>query len=309
MPARPPAPRARARGTLVVASLALATLAAVPSVAAAADEPPAVRTLHLAFELEGDPGDQRVQRVGADGSLQYGVGRLTGSAELDGRPVEVESMFSLRYADGSGPFSGWLTLASADGDVLGLGYEGLAVRRGTTTRITGVVEVVGGSGAFEGVAGVGRMSATRDGQVGSGVRYELVLDLEGLPARAAEDPFVDPDAAGVDLFRAYSERLVERDVEALRAIIDPAFLIVRGDGSFAGRDDYLANLPDLRSFSFRDVHEVRSDGGVALRMTTTADLTVDGAPFRTEPAPMLAAFRWQDGRWLLVAQGNFNRPR
>ena len=91
-------------------------------------------------------------------------------------------------------------------------------------------------------------------------------------------------------------------------LLDPTFLIVRGSGSFAGCDDYLANLPDLRSFDLSDIEEVRSDTGVGLRMIVTADLTIDGEPFRTEPAPMLASFRWEDGRWRLVAQGNVNLP-
>ena len=178
----------------------------------------------------------------------------------------------------------------------------------TGSRIEGVLAVTGGSGAFADVSGTGRMTASRTGPVGTSTLWELTLELAGLPDAASASVFSDHDAAGIDLFTAYSDLLVAKDVEALRELLDPAFLIVRGDGSFHGRDDYLADPPDLRSFALSDVSEVRSDDGAAIRMIAQADLTVDGALFRAEPAPMLAAFRWVDGRWRLVAQGNFNVP-
>ena len=186
--------------------------------------------------------------------MRYGTGRLTGEAELEGLPVDVVSEFSIRYVDGSGSFSGWLTIMDEQGSELGLAHQGYTVRdRDGTKRIEGVLAVTGGSGAFADVSGTGRMTASRTGPVGTSTHWELTLELAGLPDAASASVFSDHDAAVIDLFTAYSDLLVAKDVEALRELLDPAFLIVRGDGSFHGRDDYLADLPDLRSFALSDV--------------------------------------------------------
>lgn len=160
----------------------IASLGVAPGGALAQDQ--SARTVTMAFELAGDPDGQHTTAVGTDGSTLYGVVRLVGTADLEGRPVDVELLFSPLYQDGSGPFTGWITLTDA-GDVLGLGFSGYSVRRGAETDIEGAVGVVGGTGAYEGVTGNGQMSAVRDGEVGSSVRYDLSLDLAGMPASTA----------------------------------------------------------------------------------------------------------------------------
>ena len=160
----------------------IASLGVAPGGALAQDQ--SARTVTMAFELAGDPDGQHTTAVGVDGSTLYGVVRLVGTADLEGRPVDVELLFSPLYQDGSGPFTGWITLTDA-GDVLGLGFSGYSVRRGAETNIEGAVGVVGGTGAYEGVTGNGHMSAVRDGEVGSSVRYDLSLELAGMPASTA----------------------------------------------------------------------------------------------------------------------------
>ena len=65
-----------------------------------------------------------------------------------------------------------------------------------------------------------------------------------------------------------------------------------------------ASLLDSEMLVAKDVEGLRE----LLDPADLADLAIDGEPFQTEPAPMLASFRWKDGRWRLVAQGNFNLP-
>lgn len=108
---------------------------------------------------------------------------------------------------------------------------------------------------------------------------------------------------------AYSDLLVAKDVPALRTMISPSFIIQRGDGSWAGRNGYLKRLPDLRSFTFTDTVERRRDGILSVRMTATSVLFVNGVEFRPDPAPLMGVWQWQNKRWRLVAQGNFNLPR
>ncbi len=131
------------------------------------------------------------------------------------------------------------------------------------------------------------------------------------PASAAAPPpvFTRASATGGQLFRAYSDALVARDKARIRAILGPSFMIQRGNGSWANRATYLADLPALRDYALTQVHQSRSRGTLTMVGLTTADLMVDGVPFRTTPAPMMAVFRWSGGRWWLVAQGNFNTPK
>lgn len=147
-----------------------------------------VRTVTMTFELAGDPTSQHTTSVGPDGSTLYGVVRLTGEADLDGRPVDVDLLFSPLYRDGSGPFTGWITLTETGDDVLGLGFSGYSFKRGDVTDIEGAIGVVGGTGVYEGVTGNGQMHAIRGGGVGSNVRYDLVLDLAGLPPSTVATP-------------------------------------------------------------------------------------------------------------------------
>ena len=161
----------------------IASLGVAPGGALAQDQ--SARTVTMAFELAGDPDGQHTTAVGVDGSTLYGMVRLVGTADLEGRPVDVELLFSPLYQDGSGPFTGWMTLTDAGDDVLVLGFSGYSVRRGAETDIEGAVGVVGGTGAYEGVTGNGQMSAVRGGEVGSNVRYDLSLDLAGMPASTA----------------------------------------------------------------------------------------------------------------------------
>jgi hypothetical protein len=157
----------------------IASMGVAPGGALAQDQ--SARTVHMAFELAGDPAGQHTTAVGPEGSTLFGVVRLIGQADLEGRPVEVDLLFSPLYRDGSGPFTGWITLTDTGDDVLGLEFSGYSARHGDVTDIEGAVGIVGGTGVYEGVTGNGQMSAVRDGEVGSNVRYDLVLDLAGMP--------------------------------------------------------------------------------------------------------------------------------
>lgn len=129
-------------------------------------------------------------------------------------------------------------------------------------------------------------------------------DISGLP-----EQFSERDAAAEDLFRIYSDALVAKQDEVLAALIGEEFLIQRTDGSWADRESFLASIPDLRSFQMTDVTERRGKNMVVARFIAQAEVSIDGESYPLTPAPMLAAFKWSDGQWSLVAQANFNQPR
>lgn len=289
----------------------LGGVVAAPVSAAAADVP-----MPLVLEVSGEslPGQNRLHAVGADGEITYGTIRLTGSTMIGSTEVDVEIVGNAVYVDGSGPFSGALTIRYPSGDELGLRYEAIVLASEAETTITGSVVTLGGTGVLEGVTGDGSVIAVRTGPLGSAVTYTMTLDLPGLPD-PAESPATtdsilsDPDAPAIDLMTAYSDMLVAKDLDGLDDLLSDAFQIQRADGSHATKDEYLGQLPDLTAFAFEDAVEARAGDVATLRMLAAAELTIDGAPYRPDPAPMLAVFQWAGDGWQLVAQGNFNLPR
>lgn len=135
----------------------------------------------LAFEGTSDPTDNRFTKVGTNGTVQYGTGRIAGSGTLGSTLVDAEILVALDYREGTGPFTGYLTLTYANGDRLGFSLVGSAVAEGDVSTIEGALTAIGGTGALEAVTGTGTLSGTRAGPVGSPVSYRLDLSLVGLP--------------------------------------------------------------------------------------------------------------------------------
>ena len=121
--------------------------------------------------------------------------------------------------------------------------------------------------------------------------------------------FRDRDATAAALFDTYSDALVAKDAARLGEVLGDEFLLQRTNGSWTDRAGFLSRLPDLRSFETDDFTERRGVNVIVARCVATADLSVDGATYRTTSAPMLVVFEWADGHWALQAQGNFNLPQ
>lgn len=134
--------------------------------------------------LMGPTGDQHFTAL-PDGRT-YGIGRLTG----DGRAVvtrtgafasrisEVELLAAVDYVDGSGPFTGFVTLESDDGSLIGMRYAGVAQRASDgSTRIRGSLTVIASTGQFAGMRGEGSVEASRTGVVGAPLDTRVALTL------------------------------------------------------------------------------------------------------------------------------------
>ena len=136
----------------------------------------------------------------------------------------------------------------------------------------------------------------------------LAATVGSASARTPDQVLHTKSSSGLALMNAYSQLVVDKDKPALAALLCQAFQIQRADGSHANRAQYLANLPDLRTYAYADVTQGRSSGIVTVRMQATLTLYVNGAMYNPAPAPQLVVFRWMNARWMLVAQGNFNLP-
>jgi hypothetical protein len=303
------------RGLAAGLMLALTTgLVAAP--AALAADP--VMPLAVSFVTQSDAAQNHVHVVGAEADRSYGTIRLTGSFDIEGTPIPVEVVGTSLYQDGTGPFTGAMTLTYPNGDELGLRFDAVVQPSGEGTAVAGSLQVIGGTGVLAGVTGSATMTGGRVGPLGSPVEYAVTFDLVGLPDPAsvapAEPPAsagvtTDPDATGIDLMTYYSDLLVAQDVPALQAFLGDGFMIQRADGSFQQKADYIGKLPDLTAFAFSEQVETRADDLIVLRMLAAAELKIDGKTYKPDPAPMLAVFEWNDDAWQLVAQGNFNLPQ
>ena len=298
------------RPAALLLALTAGLLASGPAALAAGPAMPFV----VRFQGQTDARQNHVHVVGADATFTYGTIRQTATVEVAGAPVGVEIVGISFYAGGVGPFTGALTLTYPNGDELGMRLDAIVMPVGEGTAVSGSLQVVGGTGMLAGVTGSGTMTGGRQGPLGTPVDYTLTFDLADLTDPATVTPVqvpatADPRASGLELMTVYADLLIAKDVAALTELLGDGFLIQRTDGSRATKPDHLANLPALTAFSSADALETRSGNLVVVSMVTTAELIVDGQPYRADPAPMLATWEWQEDGWHLVAQSDFNLPR
>jgi hypothetical protein len=117
--------------------------------------------------LTGAPEDQRLRYSGFNDSFRYGIFRIAGDAS-EPLPVHVSALGTLGYRMGSGPFAGFLVLDYGGDNVLYCRYEGHTTQLSVdSTRILGRLDVIAGTGMYEGAQGEGEVRARRGGPVGS----------------------------------------------------------------------------------------------------------------------------------------------
>jgi hypothetical protein len=118
--------------------------------------------------LTGAPEDQRLRNAGFEDSFRYGIFRIAGTDASGPQPVQVSALGTLGYRMGSGPFAGFLVLDYGDGNVLYCRYEGHTTQLSVdSTRILGRLDVIAGTGRFDGARGEGQVRARRGGPIGS----------------------------------------------------------------------------------------------------------------------------------------------
>jgi hypothetical protein len=190
----------RRRATTLTRILLGATLAlgvAAPALAADPSPIPAAAnalraqwtapTHQLAFEATAVEGAGTIfdaWSAGAETGLRYGTISLTGAAELAGVPVTVTLVGAFFYTNGTGPFTGSVTLTSAEGDLIAFRYDAFVALAEDGTTIGGVLTGLGGAGRWADVTGYGHVTGSRSGLVGSQVQYAFDLWLAGMPPAA-----------------------------------------------------------------------------------------------------------------------------
>ncbi len=117
------------------------------------------------------------------GGIVYGWNRLTSPTRINKQSATVEFLGSVNYVDGSGPFNGFITVTTANGDKLGLSVSGrgMSLAKDSSTadaRFSGSITIIGGSGKYKNAQGIGTMTGTRASALGSPVAMKFNLTLK-----------------------------------------------------------------------------------------------------------------------------------
>ena len=112
---------------------------------------------------------------------------------------------------------------------------------------------------------------------------------------------------GERLVNSFMTMLQTKDVAGLRELLSPAFQIVRSNGTAATKREYLANLPDVRSFSQSDFHVTRYRDTLVVRNVAVVSVVAEGQQSASTPAARLSVFEFNrsTGTWQMVAHSNF----
>ncbi len=124
--------------------------------------------LQVTVNLESQ--DRVLRTGGATANAVYGWNRLTGTASGSGQPVGVELLGSVAYRDGSGPFSGFVTLTFADGATLGLQIQGTTTAGPNgSAAFAATLGVITGTGRYAAATGSGTFVGSRTAVIGAPV--------------------------------------------------------------------------------------------------------------------------------------------
>ncbi len=121
-----------------------------------------------------------------------------------------------------------------------------------------------------------------------------------------------PDQQARELLTNFWTQVKEADTSGLETTLDPSWQLARADGTHLSRSEYIDEVGkgeiDIVNFRFDQISATRSESSIVVRYITTADYTLDGKKYKGTPAPYLGTFIFQDERWQMTSQANFNVP-
>jgi len=145
------------------------------------------------------------------------------------------------------------------------------------------------------------------GPTGSTTRSTASMVGTGDPSA----PLSDPDETGRELAQRFLDILSGPNrSQALDEFLSPAFQLQRANGTFANRDEYLADPAVVGNFAILDDNFRALQDGPALTVRFSVDVQENAATSGTSAskAERLAVFLRSDSGWQLLAWSNFNTP-
>ena len=142
----------------------------------------------------------------------------------------------------------------------------------------------------------------------------VVAGLTGCGSSSGEASATDqsPDAQAKELLTTFWNQVTDAQTSALEDTLDPSWQLARADGTHLSRSEYIEEVGsgqiDIVNFRFDQINATRSPSSLVVRYITTADYTLEGKKYKGTPAPYLATFIFQEERWQMTSQANFNVP-
>lgn len=99
-----------------------------------------------------------------------------------------------------------------------------------------------------------------------------------------------------------------RNTADLGDFLAPDFQLLRTDGTSADKQQYIDQLPTLKSYSIGAVTGLEYSNTLTATYSAATNLVVDGKQYNGAPNPFLSVFVKRGGQWRLVGHGNFNTP-
>jgi len=130
------------------------------------------------FVATFEPDDRIQYQVGADLEKTYGWLEYSARTRFLDNGFDAQMLVANDFVKGNGTFEGFVTLVSGKGDI-GLRITGVASSgpQGPGSSFTGETEVIGGTQAYATLAGRGRFSGERVGDVGTPIDVRVTLEL------------------------------------------------------------------------------------------------------------------------------------
>ena len=140
-----------------------------------------------------------------------------------------------------------------------------------------------------------------------------LVGVAGVAHGAADAPapkrLANPDTTATQLLNRFFGALQADDAARMGALLSPAWMIQRANGTWATRDQYVAAMPDVRQYQIVDVMARYAAPTLVVRSrTATQEVNASGAMVTSPLAPRFSTFTWQDGRWRMTSHANFNPP-
>ncbi len=119
------------------------------------------------------------------------------------------------------------------------------------------------------------------------------------------------DALAQYLITQFPTNITGKNTAELKATLAPNFQLQRGTGPGIGRNQFLSDLPDLRSVKIlQPVIGLEYGDTLTVTYRGVSHLVVDGKPFKTAPTPLITVFQKDAANhWHILGHGNFNKPQ
>ena len=120
---------------------------------------------------------------------------------------------------------------------------------------------------------------------------------------------IESNSEGTKLVTRLFEDVKTKNKSDLEKFLTPNWLLQRGAGEPLTKSEFINGLPDLNSYSIKNVKALQYEDSMAVSFIATTDLVVDGTNYPGDPVPYLSSFIKVGDDWYLLSHANLNKPK